>query len=138
MHNETTRRNGLRAALIAPVAFTCAIATAQPGAGQPPSSGQDWKPAQPAPQAQEFEPATVDAFVDVFGDINEIRQDYSQQIRSAEDQQTARDLQREAQQEMMETVQGSDIDVDTYNAISRRMNQDRDVAQEIVERVQDS
>jgi|AntRauTorcE11897_2_1112592.scaffolds.fasta_scaffold42792_1 hypothetical protein len=138
MHNETTRRNGLRAALIAPVAFTCAIATAQPGAGQPPSSGQDWKPAQPAPQAQEFEPATVDAFVDVFGDINEIRQDYSQQIRSAEDQQTARDLQREAQQEMMETVQGSDIDVDTYNAISRRMNQDREFAQEIVERVQDS
>ncbi|MDZ7827461.1 MAG: DUF4168 domain-containing protein [Gammaproteobacteria bacterium] len=138
MHDTTIRRDGLRAALIAPLAFTCAIATAQPGAGQPPSSGQDWQPAQPSPQAQKFEPATVDAFVDVFGDINEIRQDYSRQIRNAEDQQTARNLQREAQQEMMETVQSSDIDVDTYNAISRRMNQDQEFAREIVERAQDS
>ena len=116
MHNHGIRRNGLRAALFAPVVFTCAIATAQPGSGQPPSSGQDWEPAQPKPQAQQFEAATVDAFVDVFGDINEIRQEYSQQIRNAEDQETARNLQREAQQEMMQTVQSSDIDVDTYNA----------------------
>lgn len=116
---------------------------AQPGSqgGSPPGGG--YEPPEPEmqrPQAgaqADFEPATLDAFVEVFGELNEIREDYSNQIQQAEDTETAQQLQQEAQQEMVDRVNASDIDVETYNEISMRMNQDPAFARMVVNRTQE-
>lgn len=90
---------------------------------------------QAGPQA-EYASETIDAYVKVLGELHEIGEGYADQIQQAQDAETAQQLQQEAQQEMIERVNASDIDVQTYNEISMRMNRDPEFARMVVSRAQ--
>lgn len=104
-------------------------ATAPGGDYQQPEAGMQGQQAQ-----TEFEPATIDAFVAVLGELHTIRENYAGRIQQSPDAETALQLQQDAQREMVDRVKASDIDLETYNAISMRMNQDPEFARMVVDR----
>ena len=90
------------------------------------------QPQQAAPQAPmpETAPATdfsdseLQKFVDVQGDLEEIRNEYSGRLESTEDPDQAAKLQQEASQKMVQTVQNEGLDVETYSNIALAIQSD--------------
>ncbi|SFX69473.1 DUF4168 domain-containing protein [Marinospirillum alkaliphilum] len=80
----------------------------------------------PQHQAQvEFSDVDLEKFVGVQGTLEEIRQDYTQRLEAAGDQEAANRLQQEAGQLMVEAVQDEGLDVETYNQIAMALQTDQ-------------
>src|SRR5690554_7227360 len=72
---------------------------------------------QAAPQTIEITEAAVDKFIEVLQDVESIRGKYVERLQDAEDQQTAMEIQQEAQEKMVEKVQSSGMTVQQFNLI---------------------
>lgn len=127
MNLRAIRTTGL--ALILGLGFS-GIASAQPpqGGGQPPAAGQQ----QPSVETN-FSDAELQSFVDVQGDLQAVREEYTELLEATEDPAEAQSLQEEASQEMVEVLESSELDVETYNQIAMALQQD----QELLQRVQE-
>lgn len=88
---------------------------------------QQYEQGQPA--AAKIDDADLQKFVEADADVAKIRDEFSDKLSSADDQEEAQKLQLEAQEKMVKAVQDNDIDVLTYNEIATRMQTDPELQQ---------
>lgn len=124
---------GILAAALSALLVAGAPALAAPG------EGGNWEPERPPAgsersPAADLDPDTVDEFVVAYKAVADIREEFSERIQQSGDREDAQALQREAQVEMIEAVEETGLDVDTYNSISRIMSQDPQFAQQVMQR----
>lgn len=86
---------------------------------------------QAAPQTIEITEAAVDKFIEVLQDVESIRGKYVERLQDAEDQQTAMEIQQEAQEKMVEKVQSSGMTVQQFNLIAQAAQQDPNIQKRI-------
>lgn len=120
---------GLSVAAVTPV-------LAQPEAPTPPQPQQE----RPQPQMPQQQQANVDVsdaevqkFADVYNETAEVRQEYTQKLQNAEDQQEAQQIQREANEEIKAVIEDSPLTVERYQEIARATAQDTELRQRILE-----
>ena len=94
----------------------------QPAQAQQGMSGQQGMTAQqPATRITDDD---LEKFVDASDKVFEIRDEFTEKLNGVEDPQEAQSLQMQAQQEMMEAVSDSGIEVQKYNEIATRLQTD--------------
>lgn len=99
----------------------------QQGQQQGGSSMQGQQQSAPA----DFNDAELEKFVSAQEGINEIRDEYMTKIESADSQEQAQKLQQEANEEMVSTIEGEDLDIETYNAIATAYNSDPETRERV-------
>ena len=113
--------------------LTAAIAFATFGMGAPAvmaqaeGAPQQYEQGQPA--AAPISDDNLKKFVEADKEVTELRDEFSEKLSKAEDQEEAQKLQLEAQEKMVEAVQDADLDVATYNEIATRMQTDPELQQ---------
>lgn len=99
----------------------------QPAQSQQGMAGQQGMAAQQP--ATEITDGDLEKFVDASEKVFEIRDEFTEKLNDVENPQKAQSLQMEAQQEMMEAVSDSGIEVQKYNEIATRLQTDTDLQQ---------
>jgi len=130
----------IRTALIA---FATAGFLASPLAiaqGQPQQQQQQQQEAQPMPEQQEapeVSDAQVEAFVDAYVAVNDVREEYTERLQNAEDQEQAQQLQQEANDAMSDAIAESGMDVEEYQEVAMAVNADPDVREQVTEMLEE-
>ncbi len=89
---------------------------------------------QPEQQQQaDFSDEELEDFVALQDEIGEVREEYVSQIEAAESEDEARQLQQEAQTEMVEVIEEAGMSVEEYNAIAVAYNSDPSVQERVDE-----
>lgn len=117
------------AAAICLTAFGAAAPAAMAQATGAPQ-GQPSQAQQPMPGQQmsgEISDADLEKFVQASEKVFEIRDEFTEKLGGVEDPQKAQSLQMEAQQEMMDAVTDTGIEVPVYNEIATRLQTDTDL-----------
>ena len=96
--------------------------------GQPPAARQ---PGGAAPEV-DLSRKEISRFKEVFDEISIIRQAYADELQNAEDPNKARELQQQAQSEMVEVVEDSNLTVQEYNRIASAIQQDPELRSEVL------
>lgn len=114
--------------------LTAAICFATFGFATTAAVAQEGAPAQQpsAPQQQaatQISDADLEKFVEAESKVSEIRDEFTQKLNDAEDQDKAQELQLEAQEKMMEAVSEVGIEVPVYNEIATRIQSDPELQQ---------
>ncbi|MCA1768513.1 MAG: DUF4168 domain-containing protein [Halomonas sp.] len=98
---------------------------------------QDSEAASEQPQAaapsMDFSDVQLQQFADASQEIAVLSQEYSERLHAAEDEATQQEVRTEANAMMVQVVEDSGLDVDTFNAIGQAIQQDP----ELMKRVQD-
>jgi hypothetical protein len=94
-----------------------AVAQSAPPQGSAPAT-------QAEPGSASFTDEDVQKFAEVQPTIETIRSDYSQRLLEVNDPEKAAELQSEAVQEMVSTVNEVGLDVETYNGIAIALQSD--------------
>jgi hypothetical protein len=79
----------------------------------------------------------VDDFVDAFSEVQKIEEDFAQQLDETEDQAEAQSIHQEAQEKMVEAVEGTGMNVEEYNEVAMALQGDPERLEEVIERTQD-
>jgi GTP1/Obg family GTP-binding protein len=87
---------------------------------------------QQAP-TQDFSDQQLQQFADASQEIAVISQEYTQRLQEAEDEATQQEVRAEANDRMIEVVEDSGLDVDTFNAIGQSIQQDPEMMQRVQE-----
>ncbi|MGM0701225.1 MAG: DUF4168 domain-containing protein [Pseudomonadota bacterium] len=127
-------------ALFSAVLLTAGLMSAQAHAqdqsqdpAQDPSATQ-----QPQATAEDFSDEQLQQFADASQEIAVISQDYTERLQEAEDEQAQQDVRMEANDKMVEVVEDSGLDVDTFNAIGQAIQQDPEMMQRVQEMASES
>lgn len=67
----------------------------------------------------DFSQEELQQFANAWDEVTEIREDYTQRMQEAEDRDAARELQQEANDEMVEAVRDTGISLESYGAIAQ-------------------
>ena len=117
-----------------PIALAIALAIVI-GAAVPAAAQQPPPPAQQAPPAAQEQAKSADVsdkelkdFVGAFEEVQVIRVELNQKLQSTQDPNAATELQRQANAEMLEAVEDNGLDAPRYNAISRGLTSDEQLA----------
>ena len=90
---------------------------------------------QGMPQQQQmnmdFSDNDLQKFVAVQPALEEIREDFTQRLEAADDQEAANQLQQEAGQLMVEAVEQEGLDVDTYNNIAMALQSNEELRERV-------
>ncbi|WP_346796084.1 DUF4168 domain-containing protein [Halomonas sp. Bachu 37] len=86
---------------------------------------------QAAPAAQDFSDQELQQFADAAQEIAVISQEYTERLHGAEDESTQQEVRTEANDKMVEAVENSGLDVDTFNAIGQAIQQDPEMMQRV-------
>lgn len=82
-------------------------------------------PAVPAQEGDgEFSEGQLESFMMARAEVREIQADYSSRLQEVDDDQKVAELQAQAQEEMVQAVQGEDLTVEEFNEIARKANSD--------------
>lgn len=84
---------------------------------------------QASPQVNE---QALNKFKDAFAQVNDIRKSYSGKLKNLDNQKQARQLQQQAQQEMVGAVQGAGLSVKEYNRIFAAVQQSPELQQKVL------
>jgi hypothetical protein len=101
-------------------------------------------PAAPAEQpqaqapAQDFSDDQLQKFADASQEIAVISQEYTGRLQEAEGEEEQMTVREEANDKMIEVVEESGLDVDTFNAIGQAIQQDPEMMQRVQEMAQSS
>lgn len=79
----------------------------------------------------DFSDADLEKFVQVQPALEEIREDFTQRLEAADDQEAANQLQQEAGQLMVEAVEQEGLDVDTYNNIAMALQSNEELRERV-------
>lgn len=112
------------------MAATVQAQETQQSQGQDPAGAE--QPQAQAP-AQDFSDEQLQQFADASEEIAVISQEYTEELQSAEDEQAQQDVRMEANEKMVEVVEDSGLDVDTFNAIGQAIQQDPEMMQRVQE-----
>ena len=110
-------------------------------AGASQVSAQQASPApatQPAPvvEAADISDKKLEKFADSLGEIMEIREDFTAKLEKTGDPAEAQQLQQQANEKMMNTVQENDLSIQEYNAINRAVQNDPKLRDKVIARIQ--
>lgn len=106
--------------------------TAHAQQAQEPAQGQDPMATQQAP-TQDFSDQQLQQFADASQEIAVISQEYTQRLQEAEDESAQQEVRAEANDAMIDVVENSGLDVDTFNAIGQSIQQDPEMMQRVQE-----
>ncbi|WNK20915.1 DUF4168 domain-containing protein [Halomonas piscis] len=84
-------------------------------------------------QAQNFSDQELQQFADASQEIAVVSQEYTERLQSAEDEESQQEVRAEANEKMIEIVENSGLDVDTFNAIGQAIQQDPEMMQRVQE-----
>ncbi|WP_017430969.1 DUF4168 domain-containing protein [Vreelandella jeotgali] len=87
-------------------------------------------PSAEAP-AQDFSDSQLQQFADASQEIAVVSQEYTQRLQSAEGEEAQQDVRAEANEKMIQIVENSGLDVDTFNAIGQAIQQDPEMMQRV-------
>lgn len=135
--------------LIAAGMLGASTALAQMGGEQqqqdPQQQQQQQEQQQQDPQQQEFQAPDIDAsdvseeeldsVANAYVKIIDIREQYQPSLANAEDPETAQEIQREANEEMVSAVEETDLDVETYNQIVMAAEADEELREQLFEKI---
>ncbi len=110
-------------------------------AGASQVSAQQASPApatQPAPvvEAADISDQKLEKFADSLGEIMEIREDFTAKLEKTGDPAEAQQLQQQANEKMMNTVQENDLSIQEYNAINRAVQNDPKLRDKVIAMIQ--
>ncbi len=110
-------------------------------AGASQVSAQQASPApatQPAPvvEAADISDKKLEKFADSLGEIMEIREDFTAKLEKTGDPAEAQQLQQQANEKMMNTVQENDLSIQEYNAINRAVQNDPKLRDKVIAMIQ--
>ncbi|MFO7787450.1 MAG: DUF4168 domain-containing protein [Halospina sp.] len=118
-------------ALALALGLTGAQALAQDyGSGE---EGQQDPGMEQSQQPADFSDEELQQFVNLQDSIGEIREEYVSQIEAAESEDKARQLQQEAQSEMVSAIEDAGMSVQEYNAIAVAYNSNPDIQERVDE-----
>ena len=123
-------------ALFSAALLAAGLMGAQAQAQQDPATATE-QPQASAP-AQDFSDAQLQQFADASQQIAVISQEYTQRLQEAEDKQAQQEVRMEANDKMVEVVENSGLDVDTFNAIGQAIQQDPEMMQRVQKMAQSS
>ncbi|MCP9339843.1 DUF4168 domain-containing protein [Stutzerimonas xanthomarina] len=94
--------------------------------------------AQPAPamQAADISDKKLEKFADSLGEIMEIREDFTAKLEKTGDPAEAQQLQQQANEKMMGTVEDNDLSIEEYNAINQAVQNDPQLRDKVIAMVQ--
>jgi len=116
-------------ALLSAALLATGLLGAQAQAQQDPAASPE-QPEATAP-AQDFSDEQLQQFADASQQIAVISQDYTQRLQEAEDEQAQQEVRMEANDKMVEVVEDSGLDVNTFNAIGQAIQQDPALMQRV-------
>lgn len=97
------------------------------GSGGDPGAGYQAPPSAP----MDVDDETVSNFADAFLSVQELSEDLTDKLSEAPDAEAAQSMQREAQDEMAQSVEESGLSVEQYNEIAIGMRQDPKLAERV-------
>ncbi len=101
---------------------------------------QPQQEAQPMPEQQEVPDVTdeqIDAFVQAHINLDEVRQEFTQRLQQAEDQEEAQQLQQEANEAMFAAIEDAGMEVEEYEEVAIAVNADPEVREQVTSRLED-
>lgn len=107
-----------------PLAANAQAAAEDPGQGQRGNAATD------------IDSDTKEKFVAAYVEIRDIQQKYTEKLQNAEDKAKAQQLQKQAQAEMVETVEDKGLTVKEYNQTVNAMSNDPELRQEVEQKAQ--
>lgn len=87
--------------------------------------------AAPEHAGETLDPATKENFIAAYSDVLQVQNKYSQKLQTASDEQQARKLQEQAQQEMLQAVEANGMSAEEYNQVIRKVSTNPDLQAEI-------
>ncbi|MFO7649514.1 MULTISPECIES: DUF4168 domain-containing protein [Halomonas] len=121
-------------ALFSAALLSAGLMSATAHAQQDPAAATEQPQAQ-AP-AQDFSDQQLQQFADASQEIAVISQEYTERLHAAEDEASQQEVRMEANDKMVEVVEDSGLDVDTFNAIGQAIQQDPELMQRVQEMAQ--
>ncbi|MCQ4306779.1 DUF4168 domain-containing protein [Pseudomonas stutzeri] len=102
------------------------------------SAQQATQAPQPAPaiQASDISDQKLEKFADSLGEIMEIREDFTAKLEKTGDPAEAQQLQQEANEKMMSSVEDNDLSIEEYNAINQAVQSDPQLRDRVIAMVQ--
>lgn len=120
------------AVALAAIGATAPAAFAQEAGGAPQGAPQQGAPAGQMGGAQtEISEEDLQKFAEADSAVGEIRDEFSERLSKAENQEEAQSLQMEAQEKMVEAVQSEGLEIPKYNEIATRMQSDPELQQRV-------
>lgn len=119
-------------ALFAAALLATGLMTTVAQAQETQNSSQNSMPTQQAP-ARDFSDQQLQQFADASQEIAVISQEYTQRLQAAEDEQGQQDVRAEANDKMIEIVENSGLNVETFNAIGQAIQQNPEMMQRVQE-----
>ncbi|MFP4452984.1 MAG: DUF4168 domain-containing protein [Desulfobacterales bacterium] len=93
--------------------------------------GQDY--GQQQQQQTDFSDEELKQFASAQEDIEDIRADYSKELRNTQDSEKAQSLQSKYQDKMIEAIQGEGLSVEKYNTIIQAVSTDTELKEKVEE-----
>ncbi|MDT8895296.1 DUF4168 domain-containing protein [Halomonas sp. I1] len=87
-------------------------------------------------QTQNFSDQQLQKFADASQEIAVISQDYTQQLQGAEGEEAQQAIREEANGKMIEAVEGSGLEVETFNSIGQAIQQDPELMKQVQDMTQ--
>jgi hypothetical protein len=91
---------------------------------------------QASAPAQDFSDDQLEQFADASQEIAAVSREYTQRLQEAENEEAQQEVRMEANEKMVEIVEDSGLDVDTFNAIGQAIQQDPELMQRVQEMAQ--
>lgn len=120
-------------ALFSAALLATGLMTATAHAQEEQNSAQDPMTTQQAAPVQDFSDDQLQQFADASQEIAVVSQEYTQRLQDAEDEAAQQEVRTEANDRMIEVVEDSGLDVDTFNAIGQSIQQDPEMMQRVQE-----
>jgi hypothetical protein len=93
--------------------------------------------AEPMPQQQNTLPEVseeqIQAFVQAYVSLSEVREEYSTRVQEAENQEEARQLQQEANNAMTTAIEDAGLTVEEYQQVALAINANAEIRERVTE-----
>ncbi|GAB2712268.1 DUF4168 domain-containing protein [Halomonas garicola] len=119
-------------ALFSAALFATGLMAGTAQAQQSADTAQSQAPSAEA-QAQDFSDQQLQQFADASQEIAVVSQEYTERLQSADDEESQQEVRAEANEKMIQIVENSGLDVDTFNAIGQAIQQDPEMMQRVQE-----
>lgn len=94
------------------------------------------EPAQAQAQAANFSDEQLMKFADASKEIALLNQEYTGRLQNAEGEEAQQQVRQEANDKMVDAVESSGLEVDTFNAIGEALQNDPELMQKVQEMAQ--
>jgi len=117
------------------VPASLALVFAMPLSVQAQATGEQ-PPATEAGGGANIDSQTKDKFVAAYVEIRDVQQEYTEKLQNVDDEGKARELQQQAQAEMVEIVEDNGMSVEKYNQLVGAISNNPELRKEIEQRTQ--